>query len=340
MKRMMLVVLVSMSLAFPALGRQMGSTGGGRSAMGGASGGYRGSSGGFQGATGGYRGSSGGFQGASGGYRGSSGGFQGAIGGYRGSSGGFQGAIGGYRGSSGGFRGAISGSPRSSGGFRGAIGGFRGSVGVPGGSGSGFRFSPSAGFSSRLGSGGWFSSAFARDFGFGFRRNHFDRDVFILSFGYPFLNLYYPFYGSFALGFGYGCYPFYYPYYYPYYPYGYYPGYVYPPPYGDYNRESPAKASSLADQLVMQWQRRGQLLVGWSGRAAKAHQVEFSLLDSQRQLLMLQVARGAPYRTTFSSPPDEAVYLQMAVVYADGSVDSVIRPLPDAGTMTEGPGYY
>jgi len=283
MKRVLLVAMVSMSLALPALGRPMGSPGGGRSAMGPIMSGPR-------------------------------------MGG-----------------------GAISGSPRSSGGFHGAIGGFRGSVGVPGGFGSGFSLSHSAGFSSRLGSGGWFGSAFARDFGFGFNRRHFDRDVFILSFGYPFLNLYYPFYGSFALGFGYWWYPYYYPYYYgyyPYYPYGYYPGYVYPPPYSDYNRESTAKPSSLADQLMMQWQRRGKLLVGWSGRAAKVQQVEFSLLDSHRQLLALQVARGAPYRTTFSSPPDEAVYLQMAVVYADGSVDSVIRPLPDAGTMTEGSGYY
>jgi hypothetical protein len=328
----MLVVLVSIALALPAFGRQTGSRGGGRSAMGAAISGAR--MGG-----GGHAGSGGGFQGAIGGYRGSSGGFQGARSGPRG-------AIGGYRGG-GGFQGAVT-IPRSSTGpMRGAIGGFRGSAGVLGGSASGFSFSRPSGVSSRLGSSGWFSSAYRRDFGFDFRRHHFDRDFFILSFGYPFLNLYYPFYGSFALGFGWWWpyyYPFYGPYpyypYYPCYPYGYYPGYVYPPPYGDYNKEAPPRTSSLGDQLTMQWQRGGGLLVAWSGRAAKVKQVEFSLLDSHRQLLTLEVARRAPYRTTFASPPDEAVYLQMAVVYADGSVDSVIRRIPDTGTATGGAGYY
>jgi hypothetical protein len=307
-----------MSLAFPALGRSMGSPGGGRSAMGPIMSGPR--------------------------IGGGAGGFQGGTSGYRGSFGSAPRATGSMRGAIGGFRGSFGTAPSGIGGYRGGAGSFRGSIGVPSRPRSGFSPSYSGGFSSRSGS-GWFSTA-RRDFRFGFASRHFDRDVFILSFGFPFFDFYYPFYGSFAFGLGY-WYPYYpyYPYYayLPYYPYGYYPGYVCPPPYveRDDHYRSPAAPSSLGDELIMQWQRGGKLLAGWSGHAARVQQVEFSLLDSQRQLLMLQVARREPYRTVFSAPPDEAAYLQMAVVYTDGSVDSVIRPLPGAGTSPEGSaGYY
>jgi hypothetical protein len=303
MKRIMLVAVVSMAVAFPVLGRPMGSVGGGRSAMGSISSGPRISGG--------------------------------AIGGFHGSVG-TRGSIGGGRSA----MGSISSGPRISG------GGFRGSVGALGGWRSGPSLSHSVPFAGRSSSGGWFSRALPGDFGFGFSRRHFDRDVFLFSFGYPFANFYYPFYGSFGLALGFGYYPFYWDY--PYYPYYYYPYYGYGPVYvyppyaerNDYRRENrPAQPSSLADQLTMQWQRHGTLLVGWSGAAAKVRQVEFSLLDSHRQLLELQVARRVPYHTIFSSPPDEAVYVQMAVIYTDGSVDSVVRPLPDAGTTSGRPVY-
>lgn len=152
------------------------------------------------------------------------------------------------------------------------------------------------------------------------RHSDFDHTSVVLTFGYPYFGFYYP----------YSAYWGYYPY--AYYPYGYYPGYVYAPVYIEKSepaQRQPAAPASVGDQMSVQWLRNGRLRVGWSGDPAKVKQVEFSLLDTNRRLLELRVVRTQPFNTTFTAPPHDAVYLQTAVVYGDGSVDSAIRPLPD-----------
>ncbi len=93
---------------------------------------------------------------------------------------------------------------------------------------------------------------------------------------------------------------------------------------------------ALLDDLTTRWLQNGALRANWSGQAVQVKRVEFSLLDSDGNVIATRAVRKPPYAVTFHQVPSAAVSLQLAIVHLDGSVDSAVQELSSSTTPSTG----